>query len=617
MEQSTKRQVVDLQGGLFIIKYESAEVSDRPPKVMISVDPASEGAVDLILPPTAEGPTLWSPGASMVARSMGGGRLRVTVAPSRPNGSTAARVQVIALSTNAPAGARAPADAGAPEGDAVDLDLTSFRVLGHVAGIGDVFAAAGTWIAGPMAPSRIEGIAIEWPAKPTNFSLRYTVRVGGQRPVTSEPVEAGTFAGTRGRSLPLLGATLEISGGAARGHQLSVEAIFLGSPQMRAAGQRVVLSGPTGQEPLVGLRAAIVPIEYKSEGGRVPSSAAAPVSAKPAKPAGKMPPARVRVFRSASTGTAKLPSEILFSRLAEDDIHALMEYLKFYDVKAYDRINSLEQAGKRFEYVFEVLRYGNHYLRERFSKSRMSSNRPPEDVLQVGRTDAYCGDLFFCDLISGTCSPHQIDLNQGSYLDFGCASGRIVRNMAAAYPASKWYGCDPNRRAIDWARTAFPDIQFYTSSQSPPLEYPNGTFDGAFACAIWTHFSRKSGVDWMNEMLRVIKPGGWLLFTTSGPGLIERDVKAEQRKGLRNMVQASGFGYWGAFKGKQLHLDTSDWGYAFATPEWVRQNLIKDWRELSYRAERNQRQDVFLIQKAGASPLGAGGSNKSRARRRP
>lgn len=83
------------------------------------------------------------------------------------------------------------------------------------------------------------------------------------------------------------------------------------------------------------------------------------------------------------------------------------------------------------------------------------------------------------------------------------------------------------------------------------------------------------------------------------------------------MVQASGFGYFGGLGGRQHNLDASDWGHAFATPEWVRQNLIKDWRELSYRPERNQRQDVFLIQKDSASELAAVGSNKTRSRRRP
>jgi hypothetical protein len=151
-----------------------------------------------------------------------------------------------------------------------------------------------------MAPSRIEGIALQWPEMPRDFGLRYAVKIGGQRPTATEPVPAGTYAGTRGRALPLIGAALEISGPSARGYQLVVDAIFLESPQMRVTGQRTVLSGPTGREPLVGLR---VGIEAVNQPKPAPRRAAAPdpVPSAPAKPAAKKAPERVRVFRSEAT----------------------------------------------------------------------------------------------------------------------------------------------------------------------------------------------------------------------------------------------------------------------------------------------------------------------------
>jgi hypothetical protein len=67
-------------------------------------------------------------------------------------------------------------------------------------------------------------------------------------------LEAGTFAGTRGAALPLVGAILEITGPGVDGVRLVVDALFLGSPRMTVTGQRVVLSGPTGREPMVGIR---------------------------------------------------------------------------------------------------------------------------------------------------------------------------------------------------------------------------------------------------------------------------------------------------------------------------------------------------------------------------
>ena len=64
----------------------------------------------------------------------------------------------------------------------------------------------------------------------------------------------GSFAGTRGRTIPIVSVLLEMSGAAAFNLQFAVEAVFLGAPIKRSTGKRVVVSGPTGREPLVGLR---------------------------------------------------------------------------------------------------------------------------------------------------------------------------------------------------------------------------------------------------------------------------------------------------------------------------------------------------------------------------
>jgi hypothetical protein len=238
--------------GLFLIKYESADDETHPPRILIEPQPGAEG-LEFILPPGASDAVLWSPGASMVIRAMKEGHVEVSVAPARRNGSQAARVQLVPLSTDPDGLAELSATAAA-------LDLSSFKVLAHVAGIGDLVVGPDEWAAGPKAPSRIEGIALQWPNRPRTIDLRYAVRVGGQKPETKNAV-AGQFAGTRGRALPLVGATLEISGAESGAHQLKVDALFLGSPRMTVAGRRVVLAGPTGREPLVGLRVRLEPVD--------------------------------------------------------------------------------------------------------------------------------------------------------------------------------------------------------------------------------------------------------------------------------------------------------------------------------------------------------------------
>jgi hypothetical protein len=252
MNPVSQQKILEMEKGLFLIKYESSESTDLPPRVAIAAEQGSENTVELIVPPDVEQPILWSPGASVVARAKQKCRLRVIVTAAEPNGSTAARVQVLPLSVD-------PGSVKERQLAAAQLDLSEFKVVGHVAGRGDVTADADDWVAGPLAPSRIEGIAIQWPGKPRDLLLRYAVTVGGSRPVMGQFVEAGAFAGTKGNALPLVGVTIEIDGLGALGRQLTVESIFLGSPPTKIVGRRVVLAGPTGREPLVGLRVRIEP----------------------------------------------------------------------------------------------------------------------------------------------------------------------------------------------------------------------------------------------------------------------------------------------------------------------------------------------------------------------
>src|SRR5262249_26083663 len=143
----------------------------------------------------------------------------------------------------------------------------------HVASIGDVVVNANEWLAGPAAPSRIEGISIEWPGKPEDVDIRYSVKTARPQTVSGRIVDLGSFAGTRGKAMPVGGLTLELSGTGASNIQFNVEAFFLGSPATRITGRQIVLAGQTGREPLVGLRVGLEEASAKSQTQRTLSGA--------------------------------------------------------------------------------------------------------------------------------------------------------------------------------------------------------------------------------------------------------------------------------------------------------------------------------------------------------
>jgi hypothetical protein len=277
-----QQKVVDLERGLFCIQYQGADDEISPPKIIVSPAPGDERKVELILHPDADQAVLWQPGSSLIIRTSSLAKIEVQVIPLRPNGSRAASVKFENLTQGAPPQLhRGRKDQ--------DLEAGGLRLLGHVAGIGDVVVGPNEWIAGPATPSRIEGIELEWPDKPDDLDLRYAVKSATQTG-TPKMVNLETFAGTRGRALPITGIVLEMLGDGASDFQFAAEALFLSAPTLRAVGQRVVLSGPTGREPLVGLRVTIQSTEIFED----------PAPPAPASTLRQTPSStgRVRVFRS-------------------------------------------------------------------------------------------------------------------------------------------------------------------------------------------------------------------------------------------------------------------------------------------------------------------------------
>lgn len=280
-----RRKTVDIDRGLFLVRYASADDSRHPPMVRVSLDAGSAPDNFLVMHPDAPDALLSAPGTALAVRASSPTRLLVEVTPATEDGSTAATVKVEALNAGpqadeslpfAEAAAEVPRAAGGPV------------VRAHVAGIGDVVAAANEWIAGPAAPSRIEGIAVEWPGMPQALDLRYAARFQGSD--VNRLASAGAFVGTRGRALPITGMVLELGGEQAEAHEIVVEALFLGVPVTRIAGRRVSVSGPTQREPLVGLRLDIA----RREEARDP----------PPRASGRTRPGQVRVFRGRSRAQA-------------------------------------------------------------------------------------------------------------------------------------------------------------------------------------------------------------------------------------------------------------------------------------------------------------------------
>jgi hypothetical protein len=283
MERARQQQTVTIGRGLFLVRYATAEDAAQPPVVRVSPDPTPNKHIGILLDPNHSEPVLWQPDTCLVVRALAPGKLTVEVMATQDRGSAAAIVRIEPLTQGTPTAPLVRANARLKS---LMSEPSGLRILGHVTGQGDQVVNANEWLAGPAAPARIEGIAIEWPDKPGDLEIRYAVKTAKPQPASGRPVELGSFAGTRGKAMPIVGVILEMSGSAAANLQFAVEAIFLAAPNLRIVGKRVVASGPTGREPLVGLRLGLVNAASETPHPKVAASKAG-ASAD-----------RIRVFRS-------------------------------------------------------------------------------------------------------------------------------------------------------------------------------------------------------------------------------------------------------------------------------------------------------------------------------
>lgn len=113
-------------------------------------------------------------------------------------------------------------------------------------------------------------------------------------------------------------------------------------------------------------------------------------------------------------------------------------------------------------------------------------------------------------------------------LDFGCGCGRIARHWRNLNKV-EIFGTDINPELIKWSRKNLAFTRFSKIGQDSSLDYTDNRFDFIYAVAVFGHFREEFQEYWMNELRRVLKPGGLLLITTKGESrigeLTEKDAE--------------------------------------------------------------------------------------------
>lgn len=194
---------------------------------------------------------------------------------------------------------------------------------------------------------------------------------------------------------------------------------------------------------------------------------------------------------------------------------------------------------------------------------------------------------------------HEIAL-PSPVLDVGCGDGHFA---SVAFDTPTTVGVDPSRASLREA-ASFGAYRWLIAATGEHLPFTDGVFASAFSNSVLEHIPPLQEV--LNEVGRVVRPGGKFVFTVPNPGYLEhlagprilrqaglrggaeayrewfrvvtRTVNLEWEDDWRVRLEAAGFSMVRAVRYfPPRALRTLEWGHYFGLPSLVARKLTGRW----------------------------------------
>jgi SAM-dependent methyltransferase len=156
---------------------------------------------------------------------------------------------------------------------------------------------------------------------------------------------------------------------------------------------------------------------------------------------------------------------------------------------------------------------------------------------QVALVEAYK----FYTHVKGYCSALGKPVMPGAkVLDFGVGWGRILRFFLKDVAIGNLYGVDVDPDILKVCRDTGLPGNLHRVNPQGPFPHPGDMFDLVYAYSVFSHLSESVHIEWLQEIKRVLKPGGMFIATTEGReflnfcgSLRNKDVETSWHKSLK------------------------------------------------------------------------------------
>lgn len=114
-----------------------------------------------------------------------------------------------------------------------------------------------------------------------------------------------------------------------------------------------------------------------------------------------------------------------------------------------------------------------------------------------------------------------------SFLDFASGYGRLTRFLVRELPAERIWVSDIYADAVDFQSRSF-GVQGAVSVPQPEDLTINQRFDCILASSFFSHLPKSTFGKWLERLMRLLNPGGILLFSVHGSDLLPDQVLEDE-----------------------------------------------------------------------------------------
>ena len=129
-------------------------------------------------------------------------------------------------------------------------------------------------------------------------------------------------------------------------------------------------------------------------------------------------------------------------------------------------------------------------------------------VATRGASDAY--------RITEIAQLHGVNPQTARIMDWGMGHGRVVRFLSPVAGANDVHGIDIDPENIKWAQQHLPQVASVHGPLNPPTRYEERSFDLIYGISVMTHLVESVQRAWLQEIARILRPGGLALLTFAG-----------------------------------------------------------------------------------------------------